>query len=134
MNIAARAGRWSAAHWKTATFGWLTLVAVAIAVGSAVGTVKLANREQSTGQAARAQAILERAGFGEHASEDVLVQSRSLSSSVPAFERELKTVVARVGALKEVTKLRSPRVDEAIGLSDTITLTSEEALEINPTI
>ncbi len=25
-NIAARAGRWSAAHWKTATFGWLALV------------------------------------------------------------------------------------------------------------
>jgi hypothetical protein len=22
-NFAARIGRWSAAHWKTATFGWL---------------------------------------------------------------------------------------------------------------
>jgi hypothetical protein len=22
-NLEARAGRWSAAHWKTATFGWL---------------------------------------------------------------------------------------------------------------
>ena len=22
-NVAARMGRWSAAHWKTATFGWL---------------------------------------------------------------------------------------------------------------
>ena len=25
-NLAARVGRWSAAHWKTATFGWLALV------------------------------------------------------------------------------------------------------------
>ena len=25
-NLAARIGRWSAAHWKTATFGWLALV------------------------------------------------------------------------------------------------------------
>src|SRR5205823_1271185 len=27
-NLAARMGRWSAAHWKTATFGWLALVVV----------------------------------------------------------------------------------------------------------
>jgi DNA-binding NarL/FixJ family response regulator len=33
-NIAARAGRWSAAHWKTATFGWLGLVVLAVALGS----------------------------------------------------------------------------------------------------
>ena len=26
-NLAARMGRWSAAHWKTATFGWLAFVA-----------------------------------------------------------------------------------------------------------
>ncbi len=35
-NLAARTGRWSAAHWKTATFGWLALVLVAFAVGSQV--------------------------------------------------------------------------------------------------
>ncbi len=32
-NLAARMGRWSAGHWKTATFGWLALVVVALAVG-----------------------------------------------------------------------------------------------------
>src|SRR5437870_12374245 len=26
-NLAARAGRWSAAHWKSAVFGWLAFVA-----------------------------------------------------------------------------------------------------------
>jgi hypothetical protein len=30
-NVAARMGRWSAAHWKTATFGWLAFVLVASA-------------------------------------------------------------------------------------------------------
>ncbi len=25
-NLAARMGRWSADHWKTATFGWLAFV------------------------------------------------------------------------------------------------------------
>ena len=32
-NIAARMGSWSAAHWKTATFGWLGFVVVAFALG-----------------------------------------------------------------------------------------------------
>src|SRR6266487_1419735 len=29
-NIAARMGRWSASHWKTAVFGWLAFVVAAI--------------------------------------------------------------------------------------------------------
>ena len=29
-NIAARMGRWSASHWKTATFGWLAFVIVVV--------------------------------------------------------------------------------------------------------
>ena len=37
-NIAARMGRWSASHWKTATFGWLAFVVVAFALSSMVGS------------------------------------------------------------------------------------------------
>ena len=37
-NLAARMGRWSAAHWKTATFGWLAIVVVAFGIGGMVGT------------------------------------------------------------------------------------------------
>ena len=37
-NLAARMGRWSADHWKTATFGWLAIVVGAFAIGGAVGT------------------------------------------------------------------------------------------------
>ena len=33
-NLAARAGRWSARHWKTAVFGWLAFVFVAFALGN----------------------------------------------------------------------------------------------------
>ena len=32
-NIAARMGRWSASHWKTATFGWLAFVIASFAIG-----------------------------------------------------------------------------------------------------
>jgi RND superfamily putative drug exporter len=75
-NLAARAGRWSAAHWKTATFGWLVLVVAAIAVGSFAGTRPLTDAEGSQGETARAQRILADAGFDNSAGEAVLVQSR----------------------------------------------------------
>jgi RND superfamily putative drug exporter len=108
MNIAARAGRWSAAHWKTATFGWLALVLVAVAVGNACGTVKLARSEQSTGESARAQALLDRSGFQARAGESVLVQSPTLTASDPRFVREVQTVLARLRALPSIEGLRTP--------------------------
>src|SRR5581483_1925994 len=37
-NLAARAGRWSAAHWKTATLLWIAFVVVAVLIGRAAGT------------------------------------------------------------------------------------------------
>ena len=36
-NIAARMGRWSARHRKTAIFGWLAFVVASFAIGTAVG-------------------------------------------------------------------------------------------------
>ena len=35
-NVAARLGRWSAGHWKTAVFGWLALVAAIEAAGGTI--------------------------------------------------------------------------------------------------
>ena len=43
QNLAARMGRWSAAHWKTATFGWLAFVLVALGLGGMVGTRSIEN-------------------------------------------------------------------------------------------
>src|ERR687884_479082 len=37
-NIAARMGRWSASHWKTAVFGWLAFLVVAFMIGTKVDT------------------------------------------------------------------------------------------------
>ena len=107
MNIAARAGRWSAAHWKTATFGWLALVICAVMVGNVAGTVKLSNSEQSVGESARAQATLDRA-FPDHAGENVLVQSRRHIAADPAFRAEIQTIVTRLATLRELQSIRSP--------------------------
>ena len=75
-NLAARAGAWSAAHWKTATFGWLVLVVAAVVLGSAAGTRTLTDVEDSQGETARAERILADAGFRQVAGESVLVQSK----------------------------------------------------------
>ena len=43
-NIAARAGRWSARHRKTAIIGWIVFVVLAFMVGGNMGTETLTNR------------------------------------------------------------------------------------------
>jgi RND superfamily putative drug exporter len=94
MNLAARAGRWSAAHWKTATFGWLAFVVAAVALGSVHGTTKLTDAEQTNGQAARAQQMLAAAGVKNRASENVLIRSGRLTTSSPDFRRTVADVHA----------------------------------------
>ena len=107
-TFAARAAKWSAAHWKTATFGWLAFVVAAIVVGSAVGSVKLTDAEQATGEAARAQQILGDAGFSQPAAESVLVQSQTAKVTDPAFRRTIERTVTRLEGLKNVEDVRSP--------------------------
>ena len=108
QNLAARAGRWSAAHWKTATFGWIAFVVAAIAIGQATGTVKLSDAEQSTGEASRAQAILQSAGFSQPAAENVLVQSRTLTVNDPAFRATVARVSAKLHTLPQVQNVLLP--------------------------
>jgi putative drug exporter of the RND superfamily len=109
-NLAARAGRWSAEHWKTACALWLLVVVAAVGIGRAVGTVKLKDSEQGTGETARAQQILQDAGFRSPASESVLVESRSgLTASAPAFRAVVRDVAAALAKVPEVRNLRSGR-------------------------
>ena len=49
-NLAARMGRWSAAHWKTATFGWLAFVVVAFGLGGAVGMKTIDQNDARAGR------------------------------------------------------------------------------------
>ncbi len=48
-NLAYRAGRWSANHWKTAVIGWLVFCVASIAVGSFVGTRSALGRRYGLG-------------------------------------------------------------------------------------
>src|SRR6266540_3731704 len=106
-NLAARMGRWSAAHWKTATFGWLGLVVVAFALGSMVGTKTADPNKAGPGESGRMDRILD-AGFKQPAGESVLIQSRSIRVGHPAFTAAIKDVVARVSNVPAVQDVRSP--------------------------
>jgi uncharacterized membrane protein YdfJ with MMPL/SSD domain len=106
-GLAARMGRWSAAHWKTATFGWVAFVFVAFALGGIVGTTNVDQNAAGPGESGRMNKILD-AGFKQPAGENVLIQSRSLRARDPAFEASVSDVVARVSKLKNVQNVRSP--------------------------
>jgi RND superfamily putative drug exporter len=107
-NLAARAAKWSAAHWKGATFGWLAFVLAAAIIGQALGTVKLSDTEQATGESARAAQLLETSGFRNHAGETVLVQSARYRVGQAPFTRTLEHLRAALARLPEVRDLRTP--------------------------
>jgi uncharacterized membrane protein YdfJ with MMPL/SSD domain len=106
-NLAARMGRWSASHWKTAVFGWLALVVAAFAVGGAVGTKNVDPNTAGPGESGRMDKILD-AGFKQPAGESVLIQSRSVRVGDPAFTAAIEDVVARVSKVAAVENVRSP--------------------------
>jgi anti-anti-sigma factor len=108
LNLAARAERWSASHWKTAVFGWLALAVVLMVAGSAAGTKELLDSQLGSGETARAQKMLEEANFERPSVEQVLVQSRALRADDPQFRAAVSDVVRRVGARPEVANLHSP--------------------------
>jgi RND superfamily putative drug exporter len=106
-NFAARAARWSAEHWKTAVAVWVAFVAVAIGLGTTVGTHTLSSSEQSTGETARAEQILANAGFKTPASESVLVRSSTGTVADPAFRSTVQSVLAKLRTMPQVTNLRT---------------------------
>jgi RND superfamily putative drug exporter len=112
LNLAARAGRWSAAHWKTAVAVWVAFVVVAIGLGTTVGTHKLSSSEQSTGETARAEQILASAGFKTPASEAVLVRSQTRTVADPTFRATVQGVLAKLRTMPQVTNLRTGAAGE----------------------
>ena len=108
-NIAARMGRWSASHWKTAVFGWLAFVVVALALGMAVGTKQLKVEDANVGQAHKADQILKQ-GFpqSDPQTEFVVVQSATKTVSDPAFRATIEDVVRSVEGDPATKNFKSP--------------------------
>jgi RND superfamily putative drug exporter len=109
-NLAARAGRWSASHRKTAIFGWLAFVLASVAIGTAVGQKTIDQQNQNVGQAARADQILAQAGFAQSdpLTEIVVIQSTASKAGDPAFRATISDVVSAVAPSTAIHGLTSP--------------------------
>ena len=110
-NLAARMGRWSAAHRKTAIFGWLAFVVVAFSLSIFMPMTTIKDTDRGVGESGRADKIIDRAfdleedGLGEI----VVVQSDTLTLDDPEFRQTVTEVVAHGGLLRRRSRRSSPR-------------------------
>jgi uncharacterized membrane protein YdfJ with MMPL/SSD domain len=107
-NNAARTGRWSARRWKTATFGWLALVALIFVLGAFVGTKELSDAGGMNGDSARAERIIDSAGFPQQESEVVLVESTTAKVGDAAFKATVADVLHALAGVRGVEHVHSP--------------------------
>ncbi|HET6623072.1 MAG TPA: MMPL family transporter [Gaiellaceae bacterium] len=156
-NVAARMGRWSASHRKTAIFGWLAFVVAAFAIGMAIPMQKIDEADWNVGEARKGDHIIRDGGFAlDEQSEFVLVQSDTRTVDDPAFQAVIGDAVATLRGFDQVEKLRSPLAagnegqisrdrhsaliqfspegsyDEAVTYIDSITAATEEVQSRNP--
>jgi len=110
LNLAARAGKWSAENWKKALFGWLVFAVAAMAVGSVVGHVQMKDSQIASGEAATALRLLEQAGFKQPSSESVLIQSGKHSADDPIFVAAVAGVIQDLDGQKNVENIQNPLV------------------------
>ncbi len=110
MNIAGRMGAWSAAHWKTAVFGWLACVLVFFYAGNIlVGFKQIDINDAGVGQSHKADQILKKA-FPERAPQNelVLIQSASQTADDPTFRSAVNDVVGSVKSSPAIKNHDSP--------------------------
>jgi uncharacterized membrane protein YdfJ with MMPL/SSD domain len=108
-NLAARAGRWSINHRKTAMLGWLAFVVVALGIAMAAPLQILKADELGIGESGRADKIVSD-GYPKAATEYVLVQSTTENAGSHEFRAVVADVEKRLDARPEVSKLESGEV------------------------
>ncbi len=107
-GIAARAGRWSAAHRKLTIAGWLAFVVLAVFAGSAVGQKTLTDADETPGEAGRAERVIVDKGLEGRASESVLLQSKRRSVDDAEFKAAIADVAGRLRKVSAVTRVETP--------------------------
>src|SRR5918997_5262151 len=108
-NLAARAGRWSAQHRKTAILGWILFVVLATVIGGKVGLNEIDESAAGSGESKRGDMIVDAAGFPDQAGEQVLIQGKgSITSGDPRVTAAVKDVVRRLSAIPGITDIESP--------------------------
>jgi uncharacterized membrane protein YdfJ with MMPL/SSD domain len=106
-NLAGRMGRWSARHRKTAVFGWLAFVVLAVVLGGLLPRGEITPAEELLGAPAAAQRILDANGWHQPASEMVLVQ-RNADVPAAAATAAVTDLVAQLTRTPAVENVASP--------------------------
>src|SRR6188472_3187581 len=110
-NLAARAGRWSAAHRKTAILGWILFVVLATVIGGKIGQNQLKDSASGNGDSKRGAMIVDDAGFPDEVGERVLIQGQgSVKADDPQVTAAVKDVVTRLEKIDGVKDIESPLV------------------------
>jgi uncharacterized membrane protein YdfJ with MMPL/SSD domain len=108
-NLAARAGRWSAQHRRTAVIGWIVFVVLAVVVGGKIGQNDLDESATGSGESKRGDMIVKAAGFPEQAGEQVLVQGKgSVTADDPEVTAAVRDVARRLAQIDGVTGIERP--------------------------
>jgi uncharacterized membrane protein YdfJ with MMPL/SSD domain len=107
-NLAGRAGRWSARHWKLALFGWLGFAVAAVVLGNVVGHVQMKDSEYASGEAATALKLLDQGKLTHPATENVLIHSRLYDTGSPKFVALVAQTIHVLAAQPNVTNLQDP--------------------------
>ncbi|HWT22583.1 MAG TPA: MMPL family transporter [Solirubrobacteraceae bacterium] len=108
-NFAARAGRWSATHRKTAIFGWLLFVILATVIAGGVGQKNLESSAMGNGESKRGEMIVDEANFPDEVGEQILVQGKgSVKADSPEVTAAVKDVVSRLQKIDGVSDIDSP--------------------------
>jgi len=108
-NLAARAGRWSATHRKTAIIGWILFVVLATAIGANVGQKNLEPSAMGNGESKRGELIIDKANFPETVGERVLIQGKGdITADDPQVTAAVQDVVRRLDKIEGVTDIKSP--------------------------
>src|SRR3954452_6494431 len=108
-NLAARAGRWSAEHRRTAILGWILFVVLAIVLGGKVGQNDVDESARGSGESKRGDMIVKAAGFPDRAGEQVLVQGTgSVKADDPQVRAAVRDVVGRLERIRGITGIETP--------------------------
>jgi RND superfamily putative drug exporter len=113
-HLAARAGRWSAQHRKQAILGWIVFVLLATVGGGMIGTKSLKPAEMGNGSSRAADLAVDRAGFRDTSSEQVLLQART-GAATPDLQQASTELAARLKRVPHVEKVASPYDPGATG-------------------
>src|SRR4051812_13726151 len=106
-SFAARAGRWSAQHRRAAIAGWLAVVVLALAASAVMPMNMLTGSQSAVGESGTAARAADEA-FPQSAGETVLIQSRDLRASDPAFKAAVADVESRLRGLDGVRAVKGP--------------------------